>query len=154
VRAVVSAAAAGILFGVGLTVSGMVNPAKVIGFLDLFGDWDPSLAFVMGGAVAVTFVGYRGVTRLARPVCETVFNIPSRVEIEPNLVIGGGLFGIGWGLVGLCPGPAFTSLALGRWESWVFVGAMIAGMALFRFTYQLSGFKTQAVRAQTVVEDG
>ena len=100
----------GLLFSAGLIVSGMINPAKVIGFLDLFGDWDPSLAFVMAGAVAVNFVGHRLVTRRARPFFADGFAIPTRKDVDRELVVGASLFGVGWGLVGLCPGPAIAAL--------------------------------------------
>ncbi len=140
-RAVASASVSGILFGFGLALSGMVNPAKVIGFLDFFGNWDPSLAFVMGGGVAVALVGFSRITRREQPVCEASFSLPEQKDITPNLIIGSGLFGIGWGLVGLCPGPAFSSLSFGHWESMVFFAAMIAGMMAYRFTYNISGFQ-------------
>jgi len=139
-KALASAAVSGILFGVGLALSGMLNPAKVIGFLDFFGNWDPSLAFVMGGGVVVAFLGFSRITRRKQPVCEASFHIPQQKDITPNLIIGSGIFGIGWGLVGLCPGPAFSSLSFGRWESMVFFAALIAGMVIYRFTYNISGF--------------
>jgi len=101
----------GVLFSVGLIISGMINPAKVIGFLDLFGQWDPSLAFVMAGAVAVTFLGYRTVLRREQPHFASGFSMPSKTDIDAPLLIGPVLFGIGWGLVGLCPGPAIAALA-------------------------------------------
>ncbi len=148
-KAVVSATVSGILFGIGLALSGMVNPTKVIGFLDFFGNWDPSLAFVMGGGVGVAAIAFPLVLKRAQPVCEASFNVPEQKDIDPNLIIGSGMFGIGWGLVGLCPGPAFSSLSFGRWEMMVFVAAMIAGMIAFRFLYKISGFKLQRL-----VEDG
>ncbi len=148
-RAVASASVSGCLFGFGLALSGMLNPAKVIGFLDFFGNWDPSLAFVMGGGVAVALVGFSRITRREQPVCEASFNLPSQKDITPNLIIGSGIFGIGWGLVGLCPGPAFSSLSFGRWESLVFFAAMIAGMLVYRFTYNISG-----IQLPRMAEDG
>lgn len=126
-----SALFAGILFGLGLVVSGMVNPAKVIGFLDLFGDWDPSLAFVMGGALLVTSVGYRLVTKNEQPVFEEKFHIPSSNTIDKRLITGSVLFGAGWGLVGLCPGPALSALTLGGLPVIVFLLSMGAGALLF-----------------------
>jgi uncharacterized membrane protein YedE/YeeE len=129
---VLSAFASGLLFGLGLIVSQMVNPAKVLGFLDVFGDWDPSLAFVMGGAVAVSALGYRFARRRGAPVLAPRLEIPTRRDLDPRLIGGAALFGIGWGLVGLCPGPALTALTFGPWQVVVFVAAMIAGMALFR----------------------
>ncbi|MEQ8195435.1 MAG: YeeE/YedE family protein [Rhodospirillales bacterium] len=124
----------GVLFGLGLAVSNMINPAKVIGFLDVAGAWDPSLAFVLGGAVAVTAVGYRFVIRRDGPLFEGKFQIPSRRDIDMPLLAGAAVFGIGWGLVGLCPGPAIAGLAVGLRESAVFVLAMFAGMTLYRFS--------------------
>ena len=118
----------GFIFSVGLIVSGMINPAKVIGFLDLFGQWDPSLAFVMAGAVAVTFLGYRIVLRQDRPRFASGFSIPSRTDIDRSLITGPILFGLGWGMVGLCPGPALAALAASAGTTWVFFISMIVGM--------------------------
>jgi uncharacterized membrane protein YedE/YeeE len=128
----VSAFASGLLFGLGLIVSEMVNPAKVLAFLDVFGDWDPSLAFVMGGAVAVSALGYVVTRRRGRPILAPRLEVPTRRDLDPRLISGAALFGIGWGLVGLCPGPALTALTFGPWQVVVFVAAMLAGMALFR----------------------
>ena len=130
---VIVAAIAGTIFGLGLAVSGMINPAKVLGFLDFAGNWDPSLALVLGGAVGTTALFYPRVFRREKPMFETTFHIPAKTAIEPSLLIGAVIFGAGWGLVGLCPGPAFTALALGRWEIWIFFSAMIAGMASYRY---------------------
>ncbi|MET0530700.1 MAG: YeeE/YedE family protein [Microvirga sp.] len=127
-----SAFASGLLFGLGLIVSRMVDPAKVLGFLDIVGNWDPSLAFVMGGAVAVSALGYRLAKRRGRPVLAPRLEIPTRRDLDPRLIGGAALFGVGWGLVGLCPGPALTALTFGPVHVFVFVAAMIAGMALFR----------------------
>ena len=126
----VAAAIAGVVFGVGLAVSQMVNPAKVLGFLDIAGSWDPSLAFVMGGAVAVTWVAFRYVARRSNPVLGGEFALPRDTAIDTRLLGGAALFGVGWGLVGLCPGPAIASVAFGNLDSVLFVGAMILGMAL------------------------
>lgn len=106
----VSALLAGVIFGLGLTVSEMVNPAKVIAFLDVLGNWDPSLAFVMGSALVVTAIGYRLVWLLARPVFAPTFQVPGSRHVDGRLATGAVLFGIGWGLVGLCPGPAIAAL--------------------------------------------
>ena len=125
--------ASGLLFGLGLVVSQMVNPAKVLAFLDLFGAWDPSLAFVMGAAVAASALGYLVAKRRGAPVLGARLEIPTRRDLEPRLLTGAVLFGIGWGLVGLCPGPALTALPLGLWQVFLFVAAMLAGMVLFRF---------------------
>jgi uncharacterized membrane protein YedE/YeeE len=129
---ILAAFGAGLLFGLGLVVSQMVNPAKVLAFLDIFGDWDPSLAFVMAGAVAASSVGYVLAKRRGVPVLAPKLQIPTRRDLDARLVTGAALFGIGWGLVGLCPGPALAGLALGRWEIYVFVAAMLAGVALYR----------------------
>lgn len=126
-----SALAAGILFGLGLVVSQMTNPEKVIGFLDLFGQWDPSLAFVMAGALIVTTIGYRLTTKKPRPLFDNTFQIPSNQQIDKRLALGSVLFGAGWGLVGLCPGPAVAALAIGGLPVIVFFIAMGAGMVLF-----------------------
>ena len=129
---ILSAFASGLVFGLGLIVSQMVNPAKVIGFLDVFGSWDPSLALVMGAAVAASAVGYVVARRRGVPVFSSRLEMPTRRDIDPRLVAGAALFGIGWGLVGLCPGPALTILPVGPWQVAVFVASMVAGMALFR----------------------
>jgi uncharacterized membrane protein YedE/YeeE len=127
----VIALAAGLLFGLGLTLSEMVNPAKVLGFLDLFGDWDPSLAFVMAGAIPVAALGYRLARPRAAPLCAADFARPSRARIDRRLAAGAVLFGIGWGLVGYCPGPALASIGLGNAMTVLFVGAMLIGMLGF-----------------------
>jgi uncharacterized membrane protein YedE/YeeE len=120
--------ALGLLFGIGLVVSGMANPAKVLNFLDLFGTWDPSLTFVMGGAVVVTFVGYRLVLTRERPVIGSTFQLPTRNDIDARVIVGPAIFGIGWALGGFCPGPALTALGLGATGTLAFVPAMILGM--------------------------
>jgi len=123
---------AGLLFGLGLLISGMADPAKVQNFLDVFGTWDPSLAFVMGGAVATAFIGYRLVFRRAAPVLAPAFALPVGDAADARLLIGAGLFGIGWGLTGFCPGPAVVSVPLLAMGTLVFVPAMVAGIALAR----------------------
>ena len=125
---------AGLLFGIGLVVSQMVDPAKVLGFLDVAGAWDPSLALVMAGALAVTALGYRLATWYGRPLAAERFQFPTRIDIDRPLVIGAVLFGLGWGTAGYCPGPAIASLAFGRIEIVIFVMAMLAGMAAYRVT--------------------
>lgn len=120
--------ALGLLFGVGLIVSGMSNPAKVLNFLDLAGTFDPSLAFVMGGAVLVAFVGFRLVLVRERPLLAPRFQLPSRSDIDTRLIVGPALFGIGWGLGGFCPGPVFTALSLAAPGTLAFVPAMLVGM--------------------------
>ncbi len=139
----ISAFVIGILFSLGLILSGMVNPAKVLGFLDILGDWDASLAFVMGGAVIVNFIGYRIITQRPHPIFESAFAIPTRRDIDMNLVLGSSLFGIGWGLVGLCPGPAITSLGVAPGQTATFVVAMLVGMSVTRLV-QAGGVGTQS----------
>ena len=131
------ALAAGLLFGLGLTVSGMVNPAKVLGFLDVAGEWDPSLAFVMGCAIPVAAVGFAVARRRRAPVCDTNFVGPTSTRIDARLVVGASLFGVGWGLAGYCPGPALASLSFGGSTVLLFVASMLAGMALFQWLNQL-----------------
>jgi uncharacterized protein len=125
---------AGLLFGIGLSVSEMINPAKVLNFLDIFGQWDASLAFVMAGAVVTTAIGYRLVFRRSRPLFEGKFMLPTRQDIDVKLVAGSALFGIGWGLGGYCPGPAIAGLAFGAVETLVFVASMAAGMSWIHFS--------------------
>ena len=122
----------GLIFGLGLVISGMSNPAKVLNFLDLAGSWDPSLAFVMGGAVIVTFIGYRIVLQRKAPIFDTKFHIPTRTDVDARLIVGPALFGIGWGLGGFCPGPALTAIGLGAPGTLIFVPAMLAGMWVAR----------------------
>lgn len=124
------AAVAGIIFGLGLAMSQMMNPAKVLGFFDLFGAWDPTLAFVMAGALAVAVPGFWRIGVMSKPVIGDKFHTPTHTTIDARLVIGSALFGAGWGIIGLCPGPAFAGLALLRPESWIYMAAMIAGMVL------------------------
>lgn len=118
----------GLVFGVGLIVSGMADPAKVLNFLDLFGSWDPSLIFVMGGAVLVTFVGYRLVWRRRAPLLMAEFDLPGTHGIDARLLAGSALFGIGWGIGGFCPGPALTALPLLEPGTLAFVPAMLIGI--------------------------
>lgn len=120
----------GLVFGIGLVISGMANPAKVLNFLDIAGAWDPSLAFVMAGAAATTFVGYRLVWRRGRPVASDRFHVPTATAIDRPLVVGAAIFGIGWGIGGYCPGPALTALPLLAPGTIIFVGAMFAGFFL------------------------
>ena len=131
-RRIVPALAAGILFGAGLTISGMTDPQRVRGFLDLFGRWDPTLAFVMGGAVIVMAIAWRLQRRMGHPVFAERFVLPGRSDLDARLILGSALFGIGWGLAGLCPGPAIATLALAPLAVGPFVAAMLAGMALHR----------------------
>lgn len=121
---------AGLVFGVGLALAGMTRPSKVIGFLDIGGNWDPSLGLVMVGAIAVHFVAFRVVTRRPAPLFDDRFHLPTRRDADPRLVTGALLFGVGWGVGGFCPGPAITSAASGTFPAIVFVAAMTAGMIL------------------------
>jgi uncharacterized membrane protein YedE/YeeE len=129
-ESVLVALVSGLLFGAGLTISQMVNPAKVAGFLDVAGDWDPSLALVMGGALTVTAICYRLTMRRGAPLFATDFRVPTAENIDAALLGGAALFGVGWGLGGFCPGPAIASLAFGIWQTALFVVAMVAAMAL------------------------
>ena len=130
-RRIGSSFISGMLFGAGLTISQMVNPRKVTDFLDFFGRWDPSLAFVMGGALAVTALGFRFILRRPHPLFVDEFHLPSARRIDGRLLGGAALFGVGWGLAGFCPGPAVASLAYGLWQSVVFVAAIVIGMLLW-----------------------
>jgi uncharacterized protein len=122
----------GLIFGLGLALSGMLDPARVLGFLDVAGRWDPSLAVVLASAVVVSFAGYRLSRRMARPVLAERFDLPGVSRIDGRLIAGAVLFGVGWGLAGFCPGPAIASLSLLFGGSLLFAAAMIAGMALYR----------------------
>ena len=128
---------AGLIFGLGLVIGGMVDPVKVQNFLDVAGTFDPSLAFVMGGAVVVTFVGYRLVFRERSPLLAEEFHLPTAEELDVRVIIGPTLFGIGWGLSGFCPGPAITSLPLMAKGTLIFVPAMLAGVCVARFVTQM-----------------
>lgn len=129
----ISALLCGLVFGLGLIVSGMSDPAKVLNFLDLFGTWDPSLAFVMGGAIAVTAPGFVLLTSSREtPLFDSKFHFPTKTEIDPKLVSGAAIFGIGWGLGGFCPGPAMTALPIAATGTLIFVPFMLIGMWLAR----------------------
>jgi uncharacterized membrane protein YedE/YeeE len=130
-----AALGAGVLFGVGLTVSGMVQPLKVVGFLDVAGAWDPTLVLVMGAALAVSALAFPAILRRRRPLFAESFSLPTRQEIDAPLLAGSALFGIGWGLGGFCPGPALASLALGAPGAWIFTAAMAVGMLLHRLAF-------------------
>lgn len=141
---ILSALAAGLLFGLGLTVSEMLNPAKVLAFLDLFGDWDPSLVFVMAGAVGVTALGYRLAWRRERPLFAERFGAPAATAIDARLALGAALFGVGWGLVGLCPGPSLAALLIGGAPALLFFASMAAGMAGFAWLERAAARRTAA----------
>ena len=137
-REIVPGLVAGLIFGAGLALSDMVNPARVQAFLDVAGAWDPTLMFVMGAAILPSALAYIIRRRMNRPLLERRFSIPKSRTLDRPLLIGAALFGIGWGLVGFCPGPALAGLVLGAWQPWVFVAAMLAGMALHMFTLSRS----------------
>ena len=142
----------GLMFGIGLLVSGMTQPAKILGFLDVFGVWDPTLAFVMAAALLVSFVGFRVARQRAKPLLAAEHMWPTCTDIDPPLLIGSALFGVGWGLVGLCPGPALVNLATLMPQVVVFVLAMAAGLVAKdlwgKFTAGLG------TRAPSIVSDG
>ncbi len=134
----------GLVFGVGISISGMANPAKVLNFFDVFGTWDPSLAFVMGGALVVTFIGYRFVLKRPAPIMDARYHLPTAQDVDTRLIGGSALFGIGWGIAGFCPGGALPALGTGRWEVAAFVAALLAGMLIAR---ALPTFTTPAKQA-------
>jgi uncharacterized protein len=143
----------GLVFGLGLLISGMSDPAKVLNFLDFggirAGTWDPSLAFVMAGAVAMTFIGYKLVLKRSRPLFAEKFHLPGKADVDRRVILGPAIFGVGWGLAGFCPGPALTALGFGAPASFLFVAAMLAGMVLARWIANrpsLSGITTPADR--------
>lgn len=125
-----TALTSGLIFGLGLSLSGMLDPTRVQGFLDVFGAWDPSLAFVLGGAVLVAFGGVAISRRMARPAFDTEFHLPGAKKIDRRLVVGSAIFGVGWGMAGFCPGPAIAALAFGKVELVIFVAAMLLGMTV------------------------
>ncbi|BDT69693.1 hypothetical protein os1_38850 [Comamonadaceae bacterium OS-1] len=127
----IAALFSGLVFGLGLLVSGMANPAKVLGFLDLGGQWDPSLAFVMGGAIAVGAVAFAVARRRSVSLLGLPMRLPSNRHIDRRLVLGSLLFGVGWGVAGFCPGPALVGIGMGLAQAGVFVAAMLVGMGLF-----------------------
>ena len=139
---ILSALVIGLIFGTGIALSGMANPAKVLNFFDFAGTWDPSLAFVMGGALIVTAIGYAFVLKRKAPVFDRAFHLPTRRDLDVPLVTGSAVFGIGWGITGFCPGWAIPALGLGHGDAWLFVGSMIGGIALARLARQ-----TMAARA-------
>lgn len=129
---IISTYLVGVIFGVGISISGMANPAKVLNFFDVFGTWDPSLILVMGGALVTTFIGYKLVFGRNAPVFEGRFNVPTSRLIDAKLVGGSAVFGIGWGIAGFCPGGALPALGTGRWEVFAFTLALLTGIFLAR----------------------
>jgi uncharacterized membrane protein YedE/YeeE len=143
----------GALFGLGLAVSGMMNPAKVIGFLDLAGEWDPTLAFVMGGALLVTIPAFRLILGRQRPILAGDFALPAESTLDARLLGGAALFGVGWGLSGFCPGPAVAALVTGLAPVVAFVAAMMAGMVLYAWVFERpdrGGVKTQPANPEGI----
>jgi uncharacterized membrane protein YedE/YeeE len=133
VRPLLPGLVVGLLFGGGLALSDMINPSRVLAFLDVAGNWDLTLAYVMAAALVPSALGYWASRRMQRPLLGSDFRIPQNRAVEPKLLAGAAIFGIGWGLVGFCPGPAIASLGFGMLEPWLFVMAMLAGMLLHRF---------------------
>ena len=131
-RVAVTALVCGTLFGAGLAIGGMTDPVRVRGFLDVFGAWDPTLAFVMGGALLVMAAAWRFVPRLDAPVLADSFHLPQKSDLTPKLIGGAALFGVGWGVAGLCPGPGIAALVIDFSAAGIFVASMIAGMAIVR----------------------
>lgn len=125
----------GLIFGLGLILSGMANPAKVQNFLDITGNWDPSLAFVMIGAIAVGLIGFTRAKKRKKSLLDKPVQLPTTTRIDKQLVIGSSLFGIGWGLAGICPGPALVTLSAGVAPALIFVISMLFGMLLYRWTF-------------------
>jgi uncharacterized protein len=132
-----SAAVAGLLFGAGLTISGMVNPMKVLNFLDLFGTHDFTLAFVMGGGLLTALIGYQLTFRLSKPFFAERFSLPGTTLIDARIVSGAVLFGLGWGICGICPGPAISGLVFGYSQSFIFVATMAIGILLAKFAWPI-----------------
>jgi uncharacterized membrane protein YedE/YeeE len=136
----------GVIFGTGIVMSGMANPAKVINFFDVAGSWDPSLIFVMGGALVMTAIGYRLVFGRSRPIFEGKFMVPTARNLDARLIGGSAVFGVGWGIAGFCPGGALPALGTGRVDVIAFVGAMLAGIFAARYLQSLSRPKAQAAQ--------
>lgn len=143
-RRIIFAGLIGLIFGAGIAVSGMANPAKVLNFFDIAGTWDPSLAFVMGGALLVTAIGYRFVLKRPAPALDTRFHLPTSRKIDAPLVAGSAIFGVGWGIAGFCPGGAIPALGLGEVDALIFVAAMIGGIAATRFARTAFSNRTSA----------
>ena len=135
----------GLIFGIGISISGMANPAKVVNFFDIAGAWDPSLAFVMGGAVITAFFGYRLVFRRPAPIIDAKFHLPDNPRLDARLIGGSALFGVGWGIAGFCPGGALPALGTGRIEVIAFVAALIGGIFAAKTLLALSGARAARV---------
>ncbi len=133
----------GVIFGTGIVLSGMANPAKVINFFDIAGSWDPSLAFVMGGAVVVAFLGYRWVLKQPAPMFDPHFQVPTSRTIDARLVGGSAVFGIGWGIAGFCPGGALPALGTGNTDVLIFTAALVAGIFAARLMMRITATLTE-----------
>jgi uncharacterized membrane protein YedE/YeeE len=143
--AIISALMAGLIFGAGLLLSGMANPAKVLGFLDLTGNWDPSLAFVMIGAISISMIAFLIAAKRARSLLGLPIRLPAEKTITLRLILGSALFGMGWGLAGFCPGPALVALGAGYSKAWGFTAALVVGMGAFEWLEQAK-LKAAALR--------
>ena len=135
----------GLIFGIGILISGMANPAKVLNFFDVAGNWDPSLIFVMGSALVVTFIGYRIVLRRPAPIIDATFHLPDNPRIDARLLGGAAVFGVGWGIAGFCPGGALPALGSGRFEVIVFVAALVAGIFAAKALMALTGARAARI---------
>lgn len=131
-RRILAALLVGVIFGAGLALSDMINPARVQAFLDVAGRWDPTLLYVMGSALVPSALAYRVRRRMTHPVLAERFHVPANADPDPRLLVGAALFGVGWGIAGFCPGPAISGLVLGVWQVWLFVAAMLVGMIAHR----------------------
>jgi len=134
----------GLIFGVGISISGMANPAKVLNFFDVAGTWDPSLAFVMGGALIVTFIGYRYVLKRPAPYLSTGFQLPTRRDLDLHLIGGSAVFGVGWGIAGFCPGGALPAIGTFRTEVLIFVAALLSGIVAAKLLQTAIANRAQA----------
>jgi uncharacterized membrane protein YedE/YeeE len=144
---IVTGLAAGLIFGLGLSISGMLDPARVRGFLDVAGKFDPSLGFVLAGAVLVSGLGYLASRRVSRPLFDGKFHVPARHDIDWRLILGSVIFGIGWGMAGLCPGPAIASLSLGIAPTFLFTATMLLGIILYdRFAQPSSSLAAKKLK--------
>lgn len=137
----------GLIFGTGIAVSGMANPAKVLNFFDFAGTWNPSLAFVMGGALVVTAIGYFFILKRPAPVFDRTFHLPTRKDVDAPLLAGSAVFGIGWGISGFCPGGSIPALGLGEPDALIFVAAMVGGLVLARLARNTLGTRASAQKA-------
>lgn len=142
---IITSLIAGLVFGIGLIISGMTNPAKVLGFLDLAGLWDPSLALVMGGAIAVGVVAFQLARKRSKSLLGDPMRLPSATQVDRRLLLGGLAFGVGWGLAGFCPGPALASLAVGGTKPAIFTVAMIGGMVIYELIERASALRVKRV---------